>query len=341
MASTKSIELLDVCRLILKHESDASELPSAISSTRQNLETLKQNFLKRLDEDGEGARKENRLEIDETLSAMDAYAAGIDEIERFLKDNADGTLVQGMDKVRRAINRVGAAMYRYEVGILAKMGPTQDPAYNLIDKMVNDYREKRVTKERLQKSIESVFLSAEQSMQAMNSSAAIPAVQEMMKAYENHQEALKAILEALNLNDAGLDEALKAFRETCENLRERQVHAQVKVFVDGPTPSKTANFMINLCNELRLGQVDPKLFAYGMKLLEAELHYFQETIKRLPVHPPEAAEALQAYQEAIAHFSIYEKTRDPHELVKGPTLLRKAVSQLFALLNPQSPEEIR
>src|SRR5207249_3950076 len=141
---------------------------------------------------------------------------------------------EAMEQLRRAVSRVGAAMFRYEVGVLARMGPSNDPAYNLIANMISEYREKRVDLDRLEKLIGSVLSSAEQEAEALRKRGGLREIMDVLEAYDRHQKALGLILQAAKRGDPeALAAALREFQEACELLRARQIHAQVKIFTKG------------------------------------------------------------------------------------------------------------
>jgi len=333
MVDPERTEFLEFCRLVLKGEALESELPKAITAARNNLTELRANFLVSISREPLNVQEETKPAMNETLSALDAYSEALNLIEDCAGRGVRSALAKGMESVRQAIQRAESAFRRYEVSLLSTNGPTELPGYNLLAGSFEALEKGEATQEELLALIQSASTSTTQSMESFNRYLHLSEVAQLKEAYEDHEKALDELKLCL-LNGKPLEAALFLFEQSCRVVEKEKIEAEIRILTDGPTPSPSANFMINLSTSFEGVKAHSSYFAHALLQLQKEYRHFQ---KELEAIKPRASEettekcqtGLQVYEAALAKFVEFEKLQDPKLLVKGSRLLRQAILELY------------
>lgn len=334
------VEFLEFCRMVLKGEQPAANLPAAISAARSNLESLKKSFLEHVATLNEQIQEKCKPEIDEAVTALEMHAVGIDIIESWLKDNDRVTLVRGMETVRRALERTNLAFYRYRSSVLASEGPTDMPNYNLFFKLFNEFKEKKIGDKDLRNLIQAARFSVDRALEAVEQFKHVPEVEWLIVAFQKHQESLASLEECISTNEP-LEQPLEIFRERCEAIRDLQGPAQIKILGQGPTPSETANRMINISKQIATGRLHPAYFSENLRLLEGEYEFFKQQFEVLQNSSDtsdsdllkdafkESKTGMELYEKAINEFHSFQERMDVGILLSAVQILQDAVLKLY------------
>lgn len=331
---SSEIEFLQVCRLVLKGERHDSDLEEAIRTARANLRQVKEEFLAHVSPPGDSIQVKQAG--DTVLAAIQSYSSGIDIIESYLQTKDKTVLAKGMEQVRQAIERMEAGFHRYQAALLALRGPTDMPGYNLIANTLEEFKQKKISRNDFEGLVRAAHDSVQKSLQSIATHLHLKEVKKLKEAYEAHQAALALLIERL-AEEKPSSEALSQFQKSCELIRDSRIPAQIKIFTEKPTPSNAANFMINLTGEIISGNIHPSYFHEALKHLKMEYELFNRQLKEIEdkrnaEQIAEGREALALYGRALDGYKKFQETMESKHLPQASLQLENAISQLYRVL---------
>jgi ribosomal protein L40E len=333
------VEFLEYCRLVLKGEEPASGLATAIKTARENLDKFKESFLNHFTSLPAPIQEKCKREQEDFLAAMNDYLSSLAVVEKYLQDANRVTLVRGMEFVRRALEQINVALYRYRASVLAAEGPTDMPNYNLFYKVLHDFKNGSLSEKEVKPLIQAARISVERAIGAVDRFKGIPEVAGLIQAFQKHQECLNSFEDAISTGKS-FDEPLEIFKGVCEAMRNLQGPAQWKILSQGPTPSETANRIINISLQVLTGKIHPTYLSENLKQLEGEYSAFKRQFETLQAaSTPREAELLkdafqesktgmELYEKAIAEFHRFEERMDVSILMEAMRILQDAVLKL-------------
>lgn len=337
--------LLEAIMDLIDGKIGQEELEEALERSRQSLEEVRSDFEEDLADLEDRVKEGARDEISMVQKFFGDWENAFHAIEEYFHTQQKFDLIRAGEMVKRCSEGMNFALENYKNQVMLVMGPTDIPNLNMLIATVNEVKD-GAPKDKLKKITADEFIIADGAIKELEFERKYYQYTEqelLIKAYKELQDAMSKIGHFIVDDD---EEMLEKGLEECQHvypkIKELIPLVNYKRMIQAPTPSPSANLLLNMAAALKKGTINEGMFIEALKESEDEFNLVKtrfEALARHEIDSPhveeeveKALEALDLYERAINDYYVFLDNREGLYLDQAEWELKEAAEALHKSL---------